>query len=245
MMLVLSGHLLPAATAVLLLSAAGAAAQPRLSLAPDTLVYPGAQVVTATNLDGEVVTLDSLVVAFGGPRAWHLEVEVSDTLYDDYYLNAAYETSAVVGLSVEPGATALLRFAGFDPCIVCKAGWPDDVPADTLLVYSGGGGTADTILIDLTTYVSREREGVVAERRSFELYPNPARGVVYLRVEPVARADPRVELFDVMGRVVERPAPAAGSAHGIDLGSLAPGIYFVRVTAGSSVLGVRRLVVAP
>ncbi|MCB0684476.1 MAG: PQQ-binding-like beta-propeller repeat protein, partial [Saprospiraceae bacterium] len=64
----------------------------------------------------------------------------------------------------------------------------------------------------------------------WSLRPNPASGELYIDLPPNAEW---VQIADLAGRTVyrDRIAPAAG-AHRIDLQGMAPGLYFVSLTAG-------------
>lgn len=76
--------------------------------------------------------------------------------------------------------------------------------------------------------------------------PNPARVSAALFIDLAAPADVRVDLFDVLGRRVQRihsgEMPAGSQRTGLDLAPLAPGVYVVRVETGGQVI-TRRLTV--
>jgi hypothetical protein len=80
----------------------------------------------------------------------------------------------------------------------------------------------------------------------FSLAPNPARGSAFVAVPAVAGASTTsLTLLDALGRVVRtRTAalPAAGLRTAFDLAGVAPGVYALRVVAGSQA-GTARLVV--
>ena len=66
--------------------------------------------------------------------------------------------------------------------------------------------------------------------------PNPvAGGRLAFRLSGTAGADVRVVVFDVVGRRVAETELAGATAGALDVGSLAPGTYVLRVTAGDEV----------
>jgi hypothetical protein len=75
------------------------------------------------------------------------------------------------------------------------------------------------------------------------LYPNPAHGTATVRV-PAAADVPTatLTLLDALGRAVRTQAAATGTTATFDLAGLAPGMYALRVQAGTT-LAVRQLVV--
>ncbi|GGG37592.1 T9SS type A sorting domain-containing protein [Hymenobacter glacieicola] len=66
-----------------------------------------------------------------------------------------------------------------------------------------------------------------------EVYPNPARSVLWVRVPPVPDAQSvTLTVLDAAGRVVQQQAaavPASGQPESIDLTRIAPGMYLLRV----------------
>ena len=70
------------------------------------------------------------------------------------------------------------------------------------------------------------------------LGPNPARRTVRLGVDLAAPADVRLDVVDALGRRVwhaERDAAPGETRLGVDAGAWAPGLYVVRVRAGTEV----------
>jgi serine protease AprX len=71
-------------------------------------------------------------------------------------------------------------------------------------------------------------------------YPNPSTGPVTLEVRLIRTVDVRIEVFDILGRVVSRadwPSLSGGTHHlALSLPARAAGWYGYRVTAGTDVL---------
>lgn len=210
----------------LLLASGSAAAQSPLLVSPDTLFYPREDVVTLTNVSAAAVSLDSIAMAIGSPRAYDVEFVMPDSTYGPYYLNSAYETSFDVGEDLEAGDSALLRILGFDPCTVC---FESGVWLDSLLFYADGDATPVIGLVDLTTYVAAEPDPLTPEQFRLTAHPNPASGEITLHIEAAGTAGVEVAVFDVLGRVVERQWLAPEVAPEITLRTerFSPGTYHV------------------
>ncbi|MBX3102815.1 MAG: T9SS type A sorting domain-containing protein [Bacteroidetes bacterium] len=64
------------------------------------------------------------------------------------------------------------------------------------------------------------------------VYPNPTQGSFRLNASQLNASTARVELMDILGKVVSQQQVAiTGAAFQLDMAAPAPGIYFVRVTA--------------
>lgn len=74
----------------------------------------------------------------------------------------------------------------------------------------------------------------------FDMFPNPARGTVFLRTTDVLIK--KVMLLDVAGRTVFVEDNVSSPAYNIPIDNLALGAYWVRVTDGSNTK-VKRLIV--
>ena len=211
----------------LLFAAGDAAAQATLTLSPDTLLFPGQPIVSATNNSTAPTTLDSIAIAFAGPNAWGIKLELHDSTFAEYRFNSYYETSARSSAEIAPGEAALIRFAWFDPCVICKREgytWG----ADTLLVYSGGTDEPARVILDTSTYVSVESTPTETEEFKLEIYPNPTQD--RLTVEFDAREGRiSLEMYDVLGRSVLSVQECSLGRCDVDVGALAPGVYFVEV----------------
>lgn len=75
----------------------------------------------------------------------------------------------------------------------------------------------------------------------FRLYPNPAKGQVYIDLDSVTGAA-GIRIYDIAGRMVGSVQAFSTSAV-VDLSTLAPGMYIVAVTAGNKT-GHQRLIVS-
>lgn len=79
-----------------------------------------------------------------------------------------------------------------------------------------------------------------------QLYPNPARDEVAIRLEATAPTEVQVAVYDALGQCVarlSRPAQAGANTLRLPLGQLATGVYSVAVRGGAGGQCVRRLVV--
>lgn len=65
--------------------------------------------------------------------------------------------------------------------------------------------------------------------RQAKIYPNPAHNLVYIDIETIPD---RIEILDLTGRVKQISGPATT----VDISSLAPGMYLLRVCAKDEIL---------
>ncbi|MBF9144043.1 M36 family metallopeptidase [Hymenobacter properus] len=87
----------------------------------------------------------------------------------------------------------------------------------------------------------------LAAGAGFDLYPNPTRGQLTLRLAGASTAPVQVAVQSVLGQVVQAhtfTAAAAMAGATLDLHALTPGLYLVRVTTSAGTL-TRRVVVQP
>ena len=76
---------------------------------------------------------------------------------------------------------------------------------------------------------------------NLELYPNPANDAVTIFT---GIREPQVlEVFDLLGRSVIHAMTFTEPTHQIDIESLDPGLYLVRISTGKGEFGAARLVV--
>ncbi|MDQ3051818.1 MAG: lysyl oxidase family protein [Bacteroidota bacterium] len=64
------------------------------------------------------------------------------------------------------------------------------------------------------------------------IVPNPASSMAYLQLPHYSIPD-KVELIDMTGKLIPMPVITKGSAYGVDVSSLASGIYHVRIYSGN------------
>jgi len=102
---------------------------------------------------------------------------------------------------------------------------------------SYGSGTDDFTVISLNPAIGIEEERTTldAERFTPEIYPNPARSVIRVRVplSVVGARFGRLRIFDVSGKLVKEIATPSSQAINdgeevISLKGINPGIYFLR-----------------
>lgn len=101
-----------------------------------------------------------------------------------------------------------------------------------LTVTDGNGCSAsDTIVIWWPTGVVDHSDG----SSTITVYPNPASSEVYVTIETKQPETFTIELLSTQGAVlkqIETPKATSG-IHKFGVGQLAPGLYFIRVTAGN------------
>lgn len=226
-----------------MLTSGTAAAQAKIAM-PDTLRYPAQQVATLTNASGAALTIDSLAMQIGGPRAYHLQLTAPRVSYDPVYLNPSYRKSFAAGATLNAGESAQLRVLNFDACTVCggaaggAAGW-----SDLLLVYAGGSRIPDTLHIDPSNAVSAEDEASPAAALRLRAYPNPTSGAVGLQLDAATAGQVSVEVLDLLGRVVwQQRAGFAAERLVIPADALPAGMYVVRATGEDGARAVVTLV---
>ncbi|MEM6783783.1 MAG: PQQ-dependent sugar dehydrogenase [Bacteroidota bacterium] len=74
--------------------------------------------------------------------------------------------------------------------------------------------------------------------RIAEVYPNPARDVLHLRLDAPTDASFRIEVLDVLGRRVRTATAASGEAT-LDVRGLSPGTYTLRVQSNADMVHTR------
>ncbi|MDX1532083.1 MAG: T9SS type A sorting domain-containing protein, partial [Rhodothermales bacterium] len=96
------------------------------------------------------------------------------------------------------------------------------------------------VVLEVVPGTDAEEVQPEAEELSLAVWPNPARGAATVEVGLPESADVRVEVVDVLGRVVavlhRGPLAAGGHRLGLDGRALVPGLYVVRATVGADVL---------
>ena len=93
-------------------------------------------------------------------------------------------------------------------------------------------------LPDWRGYSLSSQSAIVPAMR-FDVYPNPSRGVFTIRAEVQDGSDARAEVFDILGRRVQTlsldPVGAGRVLQvSVDLGSVAAGVYLLRMTCGNA-----------
>ena len=225
-----------------LFAGTSSAAQDRLTLSADLVLFPEESTIYAWNETESEVVLDSLGVRFSGPRAWFIRIVASDTLIDLFDLSPAYDSTASIGLIVKPSQAVEIQLVGFDPCIICKReAWNPN--QDTLFVYSGGSDRPGKVVLDVTNWVAVEDPVVdPADAPDLRLFPNPADRVVTIKKSEAVAL--KGELLDLLGRVVEHLDDAGSSSISLDVSSLPPGVYLLRTRLEETHVLVRTIVVA-
>jgi hypothetical protein len=107
-----------------------------------------------------------------------------------------------------------------------------NVNLTTLTSGKDGSGNAD-----ITTAVEDLEAGSY-----FTIWPNPAIGTVHMALPSTGWGDVHVELIDATGRIVEaKPLQRSASDLTLDVSTLTPGVWTVRIISGGT-LGIGRFV---
>ena len=121
-------------------------------------------------------------------------------------------------------------------CAVCRGGSNGGGLDDTLFVY--GGGIAEPLEVEILNgniMVSTEGSAPSANRR-VEVYPNPARDRVTVRLDVPSPSGVEVRVYDGRGRLVvgpERHIVGVGvQLFPLSLDGLSAGMYHVEVRSG-------------
>jgi hypothetical protein len=87
--------------------------------------------------------------------------------------------------------------------------------------------------------------GIVDEaRKSFSVYPNPARNVLYFSNALSTGEKYTVKIFTISGQqLMENPWNNEGTAMTLDISRLTPGIYMVNINSGAEVMRAERLII--
>lgn len=116
-----------------------------------------------------------------------------------------------------------------NPTVNFTVWFPSNPQTLTLTVTDSNGCVASDQIIIHVLVNSIEKHSL----SDLRLFPNPASGVVW--VEGLSSPDVEVTCYTLMGqRVASRRYSNVGSPHEIDLGSLSPGIYFLKISAEAS-----------
>lgn len=123
-------------------------------------------------------------------------------------------------------ATTVAAYGVYKSCFFHDDQFP---PSGLTFTWGDGPNTNPTSIVDA-------KNGI-----DLSIYPNPASQVVHVQLNNIANAD--VQMNDMLGQVVYRAADvSATKEHNINTSDFAPGIYFIKVSAGGSTT-TRRLVI--
>lgn len=116
---------------------------------------------------------------------------------------------------------------------------------DIVLSDYFSGDSMDTVVVS-GSMLDPVSVSIAEEARSLggRLVPNPARDMTELLLDHAARPGARVELLDATGRVLQtRAVPTGFQRVPLELGSLPQGVYLVRASDASSIVGSWRLTI--
>ncbi|MEM9997996.1 MAG: T9SS type A sorting domain-containing protein [Bacteroidota bacterium] len=181
----------------------------------DALTQTEKALAAATSLDAEVARLEGAL-----DTAQVLDWQIAGGVVRYYVLRrAAREAEAAAELAV---LRTLAPEHEVVQMMLDEAGEPGLAPGARM--QAGASATVQR--------TSEETEALGA------VYPNPAGGAVTVPVTLAESTEVTVVVYDVLGRAVATVArervEAGAHAFGLDTGTLAPGVYVVRLDAGST-----------
>ncbi|TSA30096.1 MAG: T9SS C-terminal target domain-containing protein [Bacteroidetes bacterium] len=80
------------------------------------------------------------------------------------------------------------------------------------------------------------------------IFPNPADNIVYIQIPGKGPQSFSVDLFTLQGRKIlsaKFASDQGGTAHGLPVSELVPGMYLIRITSDSGTVGMEKIVVNP
>lgn len=110
-------------------------------------------------------------------------------------------------------------------------GLGDTMLTVTYTVVSGNTCPDDVATIEITITKNTTSIDLLSNRKGFfELYPNPAKELIYLRMEESLSHAVEVEILNLLGQVILKAEIEWGnSSRQIDISMLEPGIYTIRL----------------
>lgn len=99
--------------------------------------------------------------------------------------------------------------------------------------------TTEQYCRDVLTEIKTENRNT----QSFELYPNPARGEVFIDLTNPSETIYRVKMFEVSGRLIKEVVLASGEKNSVSLTDVNAGIYFVSLYAEQRCVATKKIVV--
>lgn len=212
--------------------------------------YDGAvhDTLVLRNTGTEPVTLDSLRFAsslsydIDGP-GWYLRYVASldereirgDITCEPYPDYQCEDQMGLFGSTLAPGdSVALVSLQGY--CAICRSGFNQGHITDTLLVY--GGDAAEPLEIRIVNgKMMVSTEGGPSATYRLEVFPNPTRGRLTVRLDLPAASEVEIRVYDGLGRRVAGPerqiAGVGEHLVRLSLGHLPAGIYHLEVRSGT------------
>jgi hypothetical protein len=112
-----------------------------------------------------------------------------------------------------------------------RASWPG---GKTALVVTEYGFLYAYYPGDITNIEDRNESNLSADAGDLQLFPNPARGVLYLQSAVGGLQSADVVIYDLHGRILNEKHITAGNKKiEIDVSDLQTGIYFVQLHSGN------------
>lgn len=172
--------------------------------------------------------------------------------------------SVPVAFLPETGAITATAVAGINSVNLTPAGGISDIVGDDsyfTYMWSNGATTQDLSSVALGTYTCTVTDPCSASAtasatvtltgtndpasiQSFVISPNPTSGIVTLNLELATSADVRIEVLNTLGQTLQslNVGKLSNLSQKVDLGNMAQGAYFLRVTVDGET-AIRRVVV--
>lgn len=239
----------------LVLTSAPLAAQPLLTVEPDTLVYPGEDETRLINTGQETLRVDSLHFTVT-LHNYFVDVVLSDSSFTLGFFGGVPDPSGTTPSSsfpvfeIVPGDTVFLRITGYDPCNACKRRALAEI-TDTLWIYQDvPEPDTQRIFIDASRRVASEPVPEVPGLQ-VTVFPNPFHHQTQVVLTANQAGWYELAIYDVLGRMLERRRVFlhTGESRKLrwpeEVDGLAGGVYFVRLARDGVPMAARSVIHVP
>ena len=178
-------------------------------------------VATNTSVTGSVpspLTLcfdaSNVVTVAGGGNTFLVQSGASATMIAGVSISYLYGTTVAPGGYMHGYITSTNQYCGYLPPAIMSVVAGEDVHSE-----------------------------IVSASSLFSIYPNPTTGIFTLQVKgDVPTGNIQVEIFDMRGNALLSTSYASERSHKLTLSDFSPGLYFVKVIAGSQVESLKLVV---
>jgi hypothetical protein len=105
--------------------------------------------------------------------------------------------------------------------------WRVKAVADTIIASGWSQAWSFTTMMDTNSVA--ETAGM-----TFSIYPNPTRGLVYVKLINSTDIVQSIDIYDIYGHIIFSYKPTGRRIEIIDLSSFCNGLYFLKITSGSA-----------
>jgi len=81
------------------------------------------------------------------------------------------------------------------------------------------------------------------QQNSIAVFPNPNQGRFWVKMQDNLSSKPEFELFDPMGRSVLKNQESGNDPTWLDYSNLNPGVYYLSVSMGGQLVGIKKVVI--